>query len=49
MAKDPVCDMEVEERKAEATAQFQGRTFYFCSTECKKEFDQNPEQFVRAA
>jgi YHS domain-containing protein len=49
MARDPVCGMEVDERKAEATAQFQGRTFHFCSMDCKKEFDQNPEQFTRAA
>lgn len=41
--------MEVDEREAAATAQFQGRTFQFCSADCKKKFDQNPEQYGRAA
>lgn len=49
MAKDPVCGMDVNERDASATAQHQGRTFYFCSPACKQRFDQNPEQYARVA
>jgi len=49
MARDPVCDMEIDERNAAATSQFQGRMFQFCSIECKKEFDEKPEEYVRAA
>jgi len=49
MARDPVCGMEVDERELAATSQFQGRTFQFCSIDCKKKFDQNPEEYERAA
>ena len=49
MAKDPVCQMEVYERDAEDTSQYRGRTFYFCSTACREQFDQDPEQYARAA
>lgn len=49
MVRDPVCGMEIDERDAEATAQYQGRTFQFCSSECKKEFDKKPEEYIRAA
>jgi len=41
--------MDVDERELGATSQFQDRTFQFCSIDCKKEFDQNPEQYVRDA
>jgi len=47
MAKDPVCGMDVDERKAEDNSQHQGRTFYFCSTECQRQFEQEPERYAR--
>ena len=46
MEKDPVCGMQVDERKAGATSSHQGKTYYFCSASCKVKFDKNPEQFV---
>lgn len=46
MARDPVCEMEVEEAKAAGTSTYQGRTYYFCSTHCKKTFDQAPEKYA---
>jgi Cu+-exporting ATPase len=49
MMKDPVCGMDVDERGAKVTSQHQGRTIYFCSTECKQKFDQNPERYARAS
>jgi Cu+-exporting ATPase len=49
MTKDPVCGMEVQEREATATAQYRGRSFYFCSPGCKEKFDQDPERYARAA
>ncbi len=30
MAKDPVCEMEVNEREAAATYENKGKTYYFC-------------------
>jgi YHS domain-containing protein len=49
MAKDPVCGMDVDERTAAATAEYQGRTYSFCASGCKKAFAREPEKYVRAA
>ncbi len=46
MAKDPVCGMQVDEAKAAATAEYQGRTYYFCSAACKATFERAPEKFA---
>lgn len=45
MAKDPVCGMTVDEKKAAATASYQGKTYYFCSAGCKVTFEKAPEQY----
>ncbi|HEV2356490.1 MAG TPA: YHS domain-containing protein, partial [bacterium] len=45
-AKDPVCGMSVDERKASATSEYRGQTYYFCSKGCKAAFDKDPEKFV---
>ena len=47
MAKDPVCGMNVDEKKATAKAQHQGKAFYFCSAGCKAAFEKNPAGFVK--
>jgi Cu+-exporting ATPase len=46
MAKDPVCGMDVEEKKAAATADYKGRTYYFCAAACKRAFERNPEKYL---
>ena len=46
METDLVCGMEVDPAKAPAKSQHQGKTYYFCSTECKKKFDAKPEQYL---
>jgi len=46
MAKDPVCGMEVDEKKAAATSVQQGTTYYFCAKACKATFDKNPAKYV---
>jgi YHS domain-containing protein len=46
MATDPVCKMQVDEKKAAATSEYNGKTYYFCAQVCKTKFDKNPEQFV---
>ena len=45
---DPVCGMSIEEKDAAATTVYGGRTYSFCSTSCKTEFDQNPQAFLGA-
>jgi YHS domain-containing protein len=46
MAKDPVCGMEVDPKQAAGQSQYQGQTYYFCSTGCKRSFDQDPQKYV---
>ena len=48
MAKDPVCGMEVDEKKAAATSKYKGVTYYFCAPGCKRAFDSNPEKYLKS-
>jgi Cu+-exporting ATPase len=38
--------MEVTPVSAAAQSEYQGVTFYFCSEECKRQFDADPVQYV---
>ena len=44
-AIDPVCGMTVDETDAPAKLEHDGTTYYFCSTDCKEEFETNPEDY----
>jgi YHS domain-containing protein len=47
---DPVCGMEVDEKKAAAagrTVVHEGRTYYFCADECKKQFEAAPGKWIK--
>jgi Cu+-exporting ATPase len=44
--KDPVCGMMVEEKKAAATSEYKGKTYYFCAKGCKVAFDKDPEKYI---
>ena len=46
-AIDPVCNMTVEEDEAAATAECDGKTYYFCSVGCKNDFEEHPEAYLR--
>jgi YHS domain-containing protein len=46
MEKDPVCNMQVDPKKAAGASQYQEETYYFCSQTCKRKFDENPAHFV---
>ena len=46
MAKDPVCNMEVDPKKAAAQSSYKGQTVYFCAVGCKQKFDADPEKYV---
>ena len=48
MAKDLVCGMEVDEKKAAATSEYKGNTYYFCAPGCKKTFDEDPERYLKS-
>lgn len=47
VAKDPVCGMEVDEKKAAGKSEHMGKTYYFCAPGCKKVFDENPEKYIK--
>jgi len=47
MAKDVVCNMEVDENKTQHQSTYKGEKFYFCSEGCKKAFEQAPEKYVK--
>ncbi|OHD69864.1 MAG: YHS domain-containing protein [Spirochaetes bacterium RBG_16_67_19] len=46
MAQDPVCKMQVEEKKAAAKAEHMGKTYYFCSEGCRRAFEKDPHKYV---
>ena len=46
MAKDPVCGMEVDPKKAAAQSNYQGQMVYFCAVDCKVKFDADPGRYV---
>ncbi len=43
---DLVCGMKVEEEKAIGTAEYLGKTYYFCSEDCLQKFNQKPESYM---
>lgn len=44
--KDPVCGMTIESATAAGQAAHDGRTYFFCSDQCQRQFEQSPEKFV---
>ncbi len=44
--KDPICAMVIEESDAVGTSEYNGTTYYFCSMDCKEEFDENPGDYA---
>lgn len=46
MVKDPVCNMDVDEKKAASTSEYKGKTCFFCAKICKEKFDEEPERYL---
>jgi xanthine dehydrogenase accessory factor len=46
-AIDPVCHMTVDPETATYSSEYQGRTFYFCCSGCKRKFDAEPGRYVQ--
>jgi Cu+-exporting ATPase len=44
--KDPVCGMTIEDSTATATSDYQGKRYYFCSKDCKTQFDESPDDYA---
>jgi Cu+-exporting ATPase len=45
-SKDPVCGMDVDPNNAAASYEYQGKTYYFCSTVCHDKFKAEPEKYT---
>lgn len=45
MTKDPVCNMNVDEKTAKYTSEVKGSKVYLCSSACKQQFDKNPSKY----
>jgi Cu+-exporting ATPase len=46
MKKDVVCGVQVDEATTTNSADYNGKTFYFCSPACKAKFGQSPEAYA---
>ena len=47
--KDPVCGMEFDSSQAEAQTIHEGQSYFFCSQECRRIFEENPKEFVNSS
>lgn len=43
---DPVCGMRLGRSDVQAQADYRGHPYYFCSAECREEFERKPDDFV---
>jgi YHS domain-containing protein len=43
---DPVCGMEVEDEETTWVLTYEDESFWFCSQECRDEFDRHPEEYA---
>jgi membrane fusion protein, copper/silver efflux system len=52
IGRDPVCAMNIDEDLANAAGnvrEYKGKSYFFCSPECRDEFGKNPEQYLKSA
>jgi Cu+-exporting ATPase len=49
MERDPVCGTELQPGQEEASLNYQGRGYHFCSVECRQTFEQDPTQYAGQA
>jgi YHS domain-containing protein len=46
LAKDLICGMNVDEETCKLTSQYQGKTYFFCSPNCKEDFEKDPSRYI---
>jgi Cu+-exporting ATPase len=49
MAIDPVCGMKVDDKTTEFQSMFAGKKYFFCSEDCRSEFEDRPDEYVEVA
>jgi Cu+-exporting ATPase len=47
MVIDPVCGMSVDPTNSVFHADYKGKTYYFCSADCKAQFQAQPERYLK--
>ncbi len=47
--QDPVCGMNVDPVNSSGSANYDGKTYLFCSAGCKRRFDADPMQYLASA
>jgi Cu+-exporting ATPase len=40
--------MEVNPSEAAGTSEYKGKTYYFCAPGCKRDFDKDPEKYLKS-
>jgi len=48
VVKDPVCGMQIA-KETSLKSNFKESTYYFCSQNCKENFNKNPESYVKGS
>lgn len=46
MPVDPVCKMHIDIPTAAASHDYHSETVYFCSLDCLREFEKDPEKYM---
>ncbi len=46
LSRDPVCGMQVAESESAGKVGYWGQDYYFCSEDCKKRFEEDPEKYA---
>ena len=44
---DPVCGMDVETASSKYASDYEGKTYHFCNSSCKKAFDKAPGKYIK--
>jgi YHS domain-containing protein len=44
--KDPVCGMKIDPATAKGKIEHKGKTYYFCSDDCKAKFQKEPAKYA---
>lgn len=45
MVTDPVCGRDVDPTSTEVQSEHDGEMYYFCSLDCREEFEENTEEY----
>lgn len=46
LPRDPVCGLEVHPDDVESWVEYGGTQYYFCCPECRRAFEEKPEEYV---